>query len=257
MQRLKAAPPLGATLPPERAIPILEKIVADAEQLLTEHRLSPKRQEWQNTAEGALQAALGYANTASKAFSLAQCGFYSPNDSEQTLHKQANDELQGMMAAVSSAVQQLRWRLPDPNQMFIPAGSPHDAYVEVRKLCSGAAQSITIVDSWVDETLWPLLKNLPTSIAIRILTTQMKNDFAHEGRKFVAQHGNTVEVRTTKDYHDRFILLDGNVCWHLGASIKDAGNKAFAMSQILGPKLVSTVLKDVEDTWNSASVVAL
>ncbi len=162
-----------------------------------------------------------------------------------------------MMAAVNSAVQQLRWKLPDPNQVFLPAGSAHDAYVEVRRLCSAATHSITIVDSYVDDTLWPLLKNLPPTTAIRILTTQMKSDFALEGRKFVAQHGNTVEVRTTRSYHDRFILLDGTRCWHLGASIKDAGNKAFAMSEILGPALVSAALMDVQNTWNAASVVPL
>jgi len=85
----------------------------------------------------------------------------------------------------------------------------------------------------------------------------MKSDFALEGRKFVAQHGNTVEVRTTKSYHDRFILLDGTKCWHCGASIKDAGNKAFAMSEILSPALVAAVVTDAQNTWNAASVVPL
>ena len=257
MARQKTAPILAPTFPPERAIPILENLVTDAEQFFREDRHSSKRQQWISTTEAALQAALGSANPAVDAFSSAQCGSYSPYDTEQELQEQADSQLRGMIAAVSSAVQQLRWNLPDPNQVFLPAGSPHDAYVEVRKLCSTTTQSITIVDSYVDETLWPLLKNLPATTAIRILTTQMKSDFALEGRKFVAQHGNTVEVRTTKSYHDRFILLDGKKCWHLGASIKDAGNKAFAMSEILSPSLVSAVLTDVDSTWNAASIVAL
>jgi len=101
--RQKAAPILAPTLPAERAIPILEKLVANAEQLFNEHRHSPKRQEWQNTAEGALQAALGSASTAIDAFSLAQCGSYSPHYSEQRLHNQANDQLRGMMAAVNAS----------------------------------------------------------------------------------------------------------------------------------------------------------
>jgi hypothetical protein len=156
---------------------------------------------------------------------------------------------------VTSAVQQLRWQLSDPNQVFLSAGSTHDAYVEVRKVCSTATRSITIVDSYVDDTLWPLLKNLPATISIRILTAQMKSDFALEGKKFAVQHGNSVEVRTTKSYHDRFILIDGAKCWHLGASIKDAGNKAFLISEILSPALVATVLADVQVTWNAGSVV--
>jgi hypothetical protein len=257
MVRQNVAPFLAGALPPDRAIPILERLAADAELLFNEHRDSPKRQDWTNTAQGALQAALGLVNPATRAFSQAQCYSYSPHDSEQRLHSQANDQLRGMMAAINSAVQQLRWQLPDPNQVFLPAGSAHDAYVEVRKLCAAATRSITIVDAYVDDTLWPFLKNLSATTAIRILTTQMKSDFGLEGRKFAAQHGNTVEVRITKSYHDRFILLDGKKCWHLGASIKDAGNKAFAMSEILSPSLVSAVLTDVENTWNAASVVSL
>jgi hypothetical protein len=181
MARQKAASILAPTLPAGRAIPILEKLVAEGEQFFNEHRNSPKRQQWINTTEAALQAALGSASLAVDAFSSAQCGSYSPYDTEQELQEQADSQLHGMIAAVNSAVQQLRWKLPDPSQVFLPAGSAHDAYVEVRKLCSAAAQSITIVDSYVDDTLWPLLKNLASTVAIRILTTQMKGDFALEG----------------------------------------------------------------------------
>jgi hypothetical protein len=235
----------------------LEKLVADGEQLLNEHRHSPKRQEWTNTGEAALQAALGGANAAIDAFSLAQCGSYSPHDSEPRLHNQANDQLRGMIAAVNSAVQQLRWQLPDSSHIFLPAGSEHDAFVEIRKVLSLVSRSVTIVDTYVDGTLWSLLTNVPTSAEIHILTGQMKGDFALEGKKFVAQHGGNVKVRTTKSYHDRFILLDAARCWHLGASIKDAGSKAFAMSEILSTGIIAAVQSDVEAAWSAGTVVPL
>ena len=257
MARQKPAPIVAPTLSPDRAIPVLEQLVSDAEQLYHEAYDAPQRRDWQIDGEVALQEALGGAHPCLDEFHGAQCGAYGPYDTPEYLLNQANTQLRGMIGAINSAVKQLRRRLPDPNQVFLPAGSPHDAYIEVRKLCSTATQSITIVDSYVDDTLWPLLKNLPTTTAIRILTTQMKSDFALEGKKFIAQHGNTVEVRTTKSYHDRFILLDGTKCWHLGASIKDAGNKAFAMSEILSPLVVSAVLTDVGNTWNAASIVPL
>ena len=34
--------------------------------------------------------------------------------------------------------------------------------------------------------------------------------------------GVTIEVRRTKDFHDRFIVVDGKTCVQVGASIKDA-----------------------------------
>jgi hypothetical protein len=33
-----------------------------------------------------------------------------------------------------------------------------------------------------------------------------------------------IEVRTMAGFHDRFIVIDGDEFYHVGASIKDAGN---------------------------------
>jgi len=109
-------------------------------------------------------------------------------------------------------------------QMFFRAGQEHNAFVQIRDLVKTAKVHITIVDSYVDDTLWSLLGNVDGSAEIRILSSHMKGDFTIEGKKFAAQHGNTVQIRQTSNYHDRFIVADDR-CWHLGASIKDAGAK--------------------------------
>jgi hypothetical protein len=145
----------------------------------------------------------------------------------------------------------------DANPVYLPAGSQHDAYVELRKIVQLAQSDMLIVDSYVDETLWELLTNMQSSVKLRVLTQQMKKDFRLEARKFSAQHGNAIEVRTTCKYHDRFIVQDNQRCWHIGASIKDAGNKAFAFSELLRPELVKFVIADVENEWSASSPVTL
>ena len=245
------------TIPADRAIPILEKLVLDSDALRSQAAYSPQRQQWLHTSEGALLQALGSDHPALAAFSLAQTGVSNLNDSEQVRQRRANLQLDDMLAAMRSAVDQLRWTIPDPTQVFLPAGSTHDAYVEIRKIVAQATTEILIVDSYVDHSLWPLLTNVPSAVKIRIVTGQMKGDFALEGRKFVAQHGATVEVRTTPSYHDRFILIDASKCWHLGASIKDAGNKAFAMSEIIRATIEAAILADVESVWKGATIVTL
>jgi len=146
---------------------------------------------------------------------------------------------------------------PYQNQVYLPAGSQHDAYVELRKIIQFAKSDMLIVDPYVDETLWELLTNVDPSVKLRILTKQMKKDFRLEARKFVAQHGNAIEIRTTSKYHDRFIIEDNQRCWHIGASIKDAGNKAFAFSELLQAELVAFVISDVENEWLAASTIVL
>jgi hypothetical protein len=154
-------------------------------------------------------------------------------------------------------VRQLRLQLDNPEQVFLPAGSAHDAYLEIRKIVQSATSEILIVDSYVDGTLWALLTNVPMSAKIRIMTMQMKGDFGLEAKKFAAQHGNTIEVRKTAQYHDRFILVDGTRYWVLGASIKDAGNKASFISPVCSPPICSAIKTDVENTWNPGAVVPL
>jgi hypothetical protein len=248
---LPVSPP---TLPPEKSIPIFENLIAKSEALTSEPSDSPMRQQWAHTGEGALLAALGDKHPNIQAFGAAQCGVYGPYDTEETFRRQANEQLRCMVAVLKSTVEQLRWQLPDPTQVFLPAGSSHDAYIEIRRIIQSATTEILIVDTYV-ETLWQLLTNVPPTTKIRIMTTQMKGDFALEGRKFAAQHGNTIEVRQTQQYHDRFLILDSGHVWHLGASIKDAGNKAFAMSEFASRAISAGVKNDVENTWTAATPV--
>ena len=250
--------PKPPSLRPEQAIPILEDLVRKAEEKVRPERYnSPLRQEWAHTGEGALSAALGSDDPAIHAFGGAQCGSYGPHDTPARLQNQADRQLDGMLSVLRSAAEQLRWKLPDPQQVFVPSGSPHDAYVQIRSIIQQAVAEILIIDPWVDETLWPLLTNIPSRCKVRVMGEHLKGDFKLEATKFVAQHRTSIEVRTTTKYHDRFIFLDGKRCFHLGASIKDAGNKGFALSEFERPQLVAATLADAEAEWASATPVGI
>ena len=141
-----------------------------------------------------------------------------------------------------------------PQQFFGP-GTQHDGFVAIRELMLSAKQSILVTDNFVDQTLWPMLANLPSGVAIRILTKKFPADFAAEASKFAKQYSMTVDVRRTDNVHDRFVLCDSNRCWHLGASIKDFGGKAALISEITSPAIVSTVLAQLEGIWKVSSSI--
>jgi hypothetical protein len=251
---LPADPP---KIPPEKAIPILERQIALASALVAEDRLSPKRQEWVHTSDGALRTALGSGDVLIGAFRSAQCGSYSPYDSAETLLEQANQQLEGMVSVLKSAVERLRWNLPDPSQVFLPAGSQHDAYVEIRSMLQSGTSEVFVIDPYIDGTLWPLLTNVPPACGIRVLTQHTKPDFALEGVKFRSQHGFNIQVRLASSYHDRFVILDGKKCFHLGTSINNAGNKAFMISEVVRPQIAAAIVSDVESEWQKATVLQI
>ena len=93
-----------------------------------------------------------------------------------------------------------------------------------------------------------------SGMAFRILTSKHSQDFAFEAAKWRKQWTqNALEVRSTKEFHDRFIVLDNITCWHIGASIKDAGNKVFMISQVEDHDNRDALLRQIDKSWQNAS----
>ena len=143
------------------------------------------------------------------------------------------------------------------SELFFPTGTQHDAYVKIREILRGASQSITVVDAYVDGTIFELLgsRGAPVDSA-RILTLKYPDDFGLEASKFRAQYPKmNLELRKTKTFHDRFLVIDDAQCWHLGASIKDAGMKAFMISQVQGEENRAALLAQFEQSWQRAQPI--
>lgn len=86
----------------------------------------------------------------------------------------------------------------------------------------------------------------------------MKGDFQLAGQKFKEQREKSqqgaVEIRKSGKFHDRFIVADGKV-FHIGASIKDAGEKACFMSEVEGADIKTTLKKAISAYWDEAEIV--
>ena len=50
--------------------------------------------------------------------------------------------------------------------------------------------------------------------------------------RFNAQYGNSLTVRTSDKFHDRFLVIDKTVLIHVGASLNHLGKKCFAFSSM-------------------------
>ena len=145
----------------------------------------------------------------------------------------------------------------ETREMFFPKGSPWDAFVVVRDVLAEAASSITIIDAYCDATVFKMLVQRPLDkLRVRILCSKGADGVAAEAKAFAAQHpGVTIEVRRTKDFHDRFIVLNDKMCVHVGASIKDAGKTAFMLSRVEDESNRVALLKQAEETWTAATAV--
>jgi hypothetical protein len=142
-------------------------------------------------------------------------------------------------------------------QAFFAKGSEHDAYVHIRSILQTANQQVFIIDPYMDSSIFQVLGTLSSAaVTVKLLTSKIPADFGLEAQKFVKQHsGFTIEARRTRDFHDRFIILDGKNCFLLGASIKDAGNKGFTVVPLSEISIVKSVIDHANQVWPSATPI--
>ena len=107
-----------------------------------------------------------------------------------------------------------------------------DASVFAARHILSAKKSIFLIDSWVDVVTLELLAKKAKGVTVEIVTSRRGNKIsASDIAKFNAQHGG-LAVRTSKNFHDRFLIIDDKTLYLVGASLKDLGSKCFAFAKL-------------------------
>jgi hypothetical protein len=137
--------------------------------------------------------------------------------------------------------QLLHAKLPVQQGIFFE-GQLFDAYVFVSDIIKSAKKSIILIDNYVDETVLLLLSKRDDSVIATIYTEKITPQFQLDIKKHNAQY-EPVGVEIENKSHDRFLIIDENQVYHLGASVKDLGKKWFAFSRLhIDPNSILTRL---------------
>ena len=121
-------------------------------------------------------------------------------------------------------------------QLFFD-GQIYDAYSLLINIIRKAKSKIIIIDNYFDKTILDILvykeDNVETVIYVKNMKIKLDID------KFKLQYSNTT-VKVIQNFHDRFIIIDDKILYHVGASLKDLGKKCFAIN-----KMDSIYIKDI------------
>ena len=124
---------------------------------------------------------------------------------------------------------QLEQPKPDKAVIFFK-GQMWDATSCIEEIISKAEKSIKLIDNYVDRKTLDLLSRKKPEIPVEIHTSEKNCNLTEkEISDFRNQYG-PLTIKTTDEFHDRFLILDNKELYHIGASIKDAGKKAFEIS---------------------------
>jgi hypothetical protein len=110
-------------------------------------------------------------------------------------------------------------------------GQVYDAYVFISDLIRSANKSIYIIDNYIDDTVLTILLKRKQNVKVEIFTNSISKQFALDLQKYNSQYEN-IQVKILKESHDRFLIIDNEEVYHIGASLKDLGKKWFAFSKM-------------------------
>ena len=119
-----------------------------------------------------------------------------------------------------------RYKIDDTQGIFFQ-GQIFDAYAKFQSFISQAQKEIILIDNYVDLSVLERLATKNSGVDVTIYTLPNTRLTAQDIRTFNAQYP-TLTVKHTSQMHDRFLIIDNRILYHVGASLKDLGKKCFA-----------------------------
>ena len=148
-----------------------------------------------------------------------------------------NDRLDRLETKVARHDEQigviLKTALP-PVEGVLFEGQICDAYATAMKLIKSAKKSLVLIDNYIDESVLTMLGARAEGVSATIYTRKYNAKLRLDVQKYNAQYP-SIAIKPCHGVHDRFLLIDDAVTYHIGASLKDLGKSLFAFSRLAIP----------------------
>ena len=123
-------------------------------------------------------------------------------------------------------------------------GQIYDAFSLMVELVEKAGTELILIDNYVDINTLNILSKKKDGVNVLIVTSGNGNLTEKDIAKFNSQYPK-LTVKISKDFHDRFLIIDRKEVYHIGASIKDAGKKSFGITKLEEQDLIDSLLGKV------------
>lgn len=126
------------------------------------------------------------------------------------------------------------------NQKIFFEGQIYDSYSLLIDIIKDATKEIIIIDNYADKTILDLLSKKNDNVEVTIITSKNSKLLNLDIIKFNDQYPK-LKIEYSSEFHDRFIIIDSNIIYHCGASLKDLGKKTFGINKIEDKRLLEKV----------------
>ena len=137
----------------------------------------------------------------------------------------------------------MRDRKFPPQKIFLD-GQFYDAFAWVKRCIRSAKKELIVIDPYFEASVLPQLAQKRPGVKVLIVRCKRGKRLLPDVdvQKFNAQYANSLVVKESELFHDRFLVIDRKTLIHIGASLNYLGKKCFAASTFdpLGiPELVA------------------
>ena len=136
----------------------------------------------------------------------------------------------------------VRTSLPPVEGVFFQ-GQIFDAYAKFESFIQSAEREIILIDNYIDLSVLERFSKKQKDVKVTIYTDPKTKLSEQDIQKFNAQYPQLTLKRTSK-IHDRFLIIDNKILYHIGASLKDLGKKCFAF-EVLDSAWIKEILKNL------------
>lgn len=151
--------------------------------------------------------------------------------------KQTDEKLEQIFECIS--------KQEESNQKVFFDGQIYDAFSLIVSLIQKAEKEIVLIDGYVDVGTLNLLAKKNEGVSITVYTHQRTRLTNMDVDNFNAQYP-VLKVEYVDTFHDRFLILDEKMAYHIGASLKDAGKKTFGITLINDEGITRDILQRLE-----------
>lgn len=136
-----------------------------------------------------------------------------------------------------------------PTQGIFFEGQIFDAYELASRIIRSAKKSVVLIDNYIDENTLIHLAKKAKEVKVLLLTKSISSTLKLDLQKANDQYGN-FQAKLFTQSHDRFLIIDGQEVYHLGASLKDLGRKWFAFSKMEAKSVENIMNSILELIWS-------
>ena len=156
--------------------------------------------------------------------------------SETNAHLQENDRKIEHILTIMD-----KYKIEDRQKLFFD-GQIYDAFTFMVSLVQKAEKEIILIDNYAGVGTLDVLSKKKDNVDVQLFTSKKAKIAQSDIDKFNAQYP-TITLNYTETFHDRFLIIDSSTAYSIGSSVKDAGKRCFAVTQIYEKWMVKMILE--------------